>query len=109
MVLPSKVIESLKKQSRKKMLESKKFIQNLGAKQAEIQSKTGKPMSEEDKKAFAQNYIPSKEVMNHMKKAFELENILKNETIRQIVKIRDVKEKKSLVKIVKQLIAINLE
>lgn len=40
-----------------------------------------------------------------MQKAFYLENVLKNETIRQIVKIRAIKEKRSLKEAVKQIVA----
>ena len=40
-----------------------------------------------------------------MERAFFLENMLKNVAIRQIVKIREIKEKRSLKEAVKQILA----
>ena len=39
-------------------------------------------MSQEEKENYAKTFVSNKEVEAHIAKAFRLENILKNETIR---------------------------
>ena len=65
-------------------------------------------MSLEEERAFntlVDSIIPAAEVTDRMRRAFALENMLKNVAIRQIVKIREIKEKRSLKEAVKQILA----
>ena len=48
--------------------------------------------------------VPPEEVTARMRRAFALENMLKNVAIRQIVKIREINEKPSLKEAVKQIL-----
>ena len=47
--------------------------------------------------------MTDKDVTKHMQRAFDLENMLKNVTIRQIVKIREVKDKRTLKEAVEKI------
>ena len=65
-------------------------------------------MTQEDERAFnalVDKIIPAEEVTERMRRAFALENMLKNVAIRQIVKIHEIKEKRSLKEAVKQILA----
>lgn len=65
-------------------------------------------MSPEEERAFnalVDSIIPAEEVTERMRRAFSLENKLKNVAIRQIVAIREIKEKRSLKEAVKQILA----
>ena len=87
------------------MLTGMHFTEALDQKRREFLKKNGQQMNQEEEKEFAHSYIPDKDVTLHMQKAFALENRLKNVTIRQIVKIREIKEKRSLKEAVKQILA----
>ena len=87
------------------MLSDRHFSEALENKRRDILRETKHNMSVEEEKQFAQSFIPDKEVTLRMQKSFALENMLKNVTIRQIVKIREIKEKRSLKEAVKQILA----
>ena len=60
-------------------------------------------MNYDDQVMFSRETITDKDVTKHMQRAFDLENMLKNVTIRQIVKIREVKDKRTLKEAVEKI------
>ena len=62
-------------------------------------------MSFEEEIKFAETFVSMKEVKAHIEKSIFLENILKNETIRQIVKLRDKAVTNNISMAVKRIVA----
>ena len=60
-------------------------------------------MNYEEEVMFSRDQVTDKDVTKHMQRAFDLENMLKNVTIRQIVKIREVKDKRTLKEAVEKI------
>lgn len=82
MVLPSRITDKIKQTTRKKMLVGTEYKREFETRKAEFQRTQGRSMTEDEKRKYLESYIPNKQVTQFMQKAFYLENVLKNETIR---------------------------
>ena len=115
MVLPKKITRKIKRATRSKLAHGEKYGPEIRAAWARegreslasgTLSVTGlAPEAERAFHALVDGIIPADEVTERMRRAFALENMLKNVAIRQIVEIRAINEKPSLKEAVKQILA----
>ena len=66
MVLPSRITDKIKNQTRKKLSLSGNFSEALSMKNNEHKRATGQDMTEEEKRQFALKFIPDSEVTHRM-------------------------------------------
>jgi len=71
----------------------------------QFEVRNDRKMSFEEEIKFAETFVSMKEVKAHVGKSIVLENILKNETIRQIVKLRDKAMTNNISMAVKRIVA----
>ena len=111
MVLPKKITRKIKKSTRNKLAKGNKYLPTIQTQWYALgygHFEPGHQRTPEEDRAFNKlidDTIPASEVTERMRRAFALENMLKNVAIRQIVKIREIKEKRSLKEAVKQILA----
>jgi len=92
MALPSKITKKIRKNAKKRMLGSAKFTEVIEDKRKEYRKNNhGQHMTNEEEQNFMKTFIPDAHVTQRMQRAFYLENMLKNVTIRHIVKIRELR------------------
>lgn len=84
------------------------IMKDLEKREMQLQ-KQGVTMSQQERDNFVNDYIPQQDLQNHLKQAFRLENLLKNICIRKLVKIREIKNKKSLKESVQLILKQNQE
>jgi len=89
MVLPPAVQTKIQSQTILKIADSAEFQLKLRNEKTSFELSEGRKMSFEEEMKFAETFVSMKEVKAHVEKSIYLENILKNETIRQIIKLRE--------------------
>jgi len=108
MVLPKKITRKIKRATRTKLAQKPKYrtqIEKALAKDKEENGDAGAAGDADKFEDLINGIVPAGEVTERMRRAFALENMLKNVAIRQIVKIREINEKPSLKEAVKQILA----
>lgn len=113
MALPKKITDQLIKETRKKLLSDKQeeFTLRLNEIQNNYRREKGVEMPQDllrsHQKQLKQEIVPDEEVRNHRKKINLLENKLKNICIRQIVKIREERNKQTIKEAVDAILKVN--
>ena len=102
MVLPNRITNKIKKATRRSLQSTAEFHRALETKKSEMKAQ-GHKIQHDDEVLFSREIVTDKDVTKHMQRAFDLENMLKNVTIRQIVKIREVKDKRTLKEAVEKI------
>lgn len=105
MALPKQIMKRLIKQTKQKISEIKKdeIEEAIIARKKEL-NKIGKVMEPEDRITIEEDLVSAAEVEEYQRKAFLLENNLKNFVIRKLDEIREKKQNKSIKESVEALI-----